>query len=159
MILQPITTTCGKFFQESRSPIGSVHLIRIIEEGTGKVDLVCLESLIKLLKVRFYGHRTKMIHDIPFSPGSRTLYFLKSPSHKQCHQLPVSCRSIPLQISIFNFPGQIHHFSVCPISHQTIQVSHIPLFLFFRVTNVDFQPYRSTSLYLITFKNSFCCSL
>ena len=159
MIFQPIATTCGKFFQESRSPIGSVHLIRIIEEGTGKVDLVCLESLIKLLKVRFYGHRTKMIHNIPFSPGSRTLYFLKSPPHKQCYQLPVSCRSIPLQISAFNFLGQIHHFSVCPISHQTIQVSHIPLFLFFSITNVDFQLYRFTSLYLITFKNSFCCCL
>ena len=159
MIFQPITTTCSKFFQECRSPICSVHLIRIIEEGTGKVDLVCLESLIKLLKVRFYGHRTKMIHNISFSPGSRTLYFLKSPPHKQCHQLPITCRSIPLQISVFYFFGQIYYFPICSISHQTIQVSYIPLFLFFRVTDIDFQLYRFTSLYLITFKNSLCCSL
>ena len=53
MILEGIRRRWRKLFEEWRSGMWWVEVIGMIEEGRGKVEVVCVERVMKVVKVRF----------------------------------------------------------------------------------------------------------
>ena len=77
VIFQPVSAPADKLVEQAGCPVGSVHLIRVVEKGMRIGNLVFPESLFEGCEILLDGVSGKMIHNITFPAGSRPFHLLE----------------------------------------------------------------------------------
>ena len=85
-VLQPIAPATGKLIEEGRGPVGTVHLVAVVEERVREGRAALCECLLDVLQVVRYGSGVEMVYHIAFSSRSRPFHQLASAAFVQCNQ-------------------------------------------------------------------------
>ena len=67
LILQFVSVVFLKFCQEGRSPVGTIYLVAVIEEGMRIWSLGCHEGAVDVLQIISYGSRVEMVDNVSLS--------------------------------------------------------------------------------------------
>ena len=76
LVFQPIAPAAGKFLEEGRGPVGTIHLVAVVEKGMREGGVALQEGLFDVLQVVRHGGRVEMIDHIALSTGGCPLHLL-----------------------------------------------------------------------------------
>ena len=120
MVLQPITAIFEKLIKHHRCPVGTVHLVAVIEERVGPAGTMFLECLVEMCQIMSDGFSIIMVEHIAFTARCSSLDSLHGMSVEDGNDAPLSCWGIPFQCVATDKLRHVDHLVVL-IRHHLVE--------------------------------------